>query len=106
MRRARRGRLAGDGPAPATGERTAVLADWGGTRVEEIASGEVAVPVDFVQPHDEWVLVVRGHARLAVGGERFDLADGDWLLLPGGVPHRLELVEPGTRWLAVHAPPA
>jgi cupin 2 domain-containing protein len=79
-----------------------VLAAWAGTRVEEILSGQVELPVDYLQEHDEWVLVLSGGGRLTVGADHFDLGVGDWLLLPGGVPHRLEHMEPGTRWLAVH----
>ena len=39
---------------------------------------------------------------LEVGGERLDLAPGDWLFLPSGVPHSVVRTESGTSWLAVH----
>ena len=84
-----------------------MLVHWpGGARIEEISSGSVPVPVEYLQAHDEWVLVLQGGAVLSVGDRRFGLGAGDWLLLPGAIPHRLEHVEPGTRWLAVHGPPA
>ena len=59
-------------------------------------------PEDYLQDHDEWVTLLAGAAVLEVGGARVDLALGDWVLLPAGVPHRLVEVENGSNWLAVH----
>jgi len=47
--------------------------------------------------------VLAGRAALDVDGEQIDLFDGEWLLLPAGVRHRLLRTSPGTSWLAVHA---
>ena len=74
--------------------------------VEEILSGRLARPVDYVQEQDEWVVVLEGGAVLEVGDEHLELGAGDWVLLPAAVPHRLVETAPGTRWLAVHVPPA
>jgi mannose-6-phosphate isomerase-like protein (cupin superfamily) len=78
---------------------------WEGAsaRVEHIVSGRLEAPVDYDQDDDEWVLVLAGSAEIEIHGEVLDLAAGDWLLLPARTPHRLLSVEPGTRWLAVHA---
>lgn len=70
--------------------------------VEQIVSGEVEAAVDYLQDHDEFVVVLAGAALLEVDGEHLDLGAGDWLLLPRGTPHRLVTTEPGTNWLAVH----
>src|SRR5947209_8377711 len=86
---------------PPAGERTDVLVD-AGVRIEHIVSGEVDTPVDYVQEHDEWILLLEGDADLELGGERHALQADDWIVLPAGVPHRLVRVRPGTRWLAVH----
>lgn len=99
------GRLLPPGAAPAQGERTCVLVEAGGARVEQILSGQVAVPVDYCQDHAEWVLLLSGAAELEVDGSRRALGPGDWLLLPAGRPHRLTAVRPQTAWLAVHLPP-
>ena len=96
-----RGRLASADAAPAVGERTIALASAAGFTVEQTLSGVLEGPVEYVQDHDEWVLVVDGAATLAVDGTEHELTDGDWCHLSAGVPHVLVRVAPGTRWLAV-----
>ena len=102
----RRGRLADPSAAPAAGERTEVLASLGNVVVEQILTGRLDEPVDFDQPHDEWVVVLAGGATLEVGSELLELGPGDWVLLPARTPHRLVRARPGTSWLAVHRLPA
>jgi cupin 2 domain-containing protein len=70
--------------------------------VEQILSGQVEGPAAYLLDRDEWVAVLAGGASLEVGGEPVELAAGDWVLLPAGVPHRVVRVEPGTSWLAFH----
>jgi mannose-6-phosphate isomerase-like protein (cupin superfamily) len=77
----------------------------GNAVVEEILSGRLDGPVDYVQDQDEWVVVLEGGAVLEVGAEHVELDPGDWVLLPAAVPHRLVETTPGTRWLAVHVHP-
>lgn len=103
MTPALRGRLSPAAMAPGSGERSEVLARVGGAVVEYILSGRMSSPVDYDQPHDEWVVVLDGAAVLEVDDERVVLSSGDWILLPAHVPHRLVNTEPGTRWLALHA---
>jgi cupin 2 domain-containing protein len=98
-----RGRLRGAADAPVAGERSTQIAQVGNVAIEQILSGTLAAPVDFDQPHDEWVVVLAGAAALEVGGERVELVSGDWLLLPANVPHRLLETQAGTSWLALHA---
>lgn len=101
-----RGRLSPAAEAPEVGEDSVVLARLGGSVVEQIVSGSLASPVEYDQAHDEWVVVLDGAAVLEVGDERVELGDGDWVLLPAHVAHRLVETRPGTRWLAFHAPEA
>jgi cupin 2 domain-containing protein len=70
--------------------------------VEQILSGRVAASAEYLQGTDEWVTVLHGGAALEVGDEAVELAPGDWVLLPAGVPHRVVRVEAGTSWLAFH----
>ena len=74
--------------------------------VEQILSGPDVAPEDYLQEQDEWVTLLAGHAVLDVGDERVELGPGDWVLLPGGVPHRLVEVDSGSNWLAVHLHPS
>jgi mannose-6-phosphate isomerase-like protein (cupin superfamily) len=100
----RSGRLADASAAPAEGERHVVLATPGGARIEQILTGRLAGPARFVGDEDEWVVVLSGSARIEAGGEVHDLAAGDWVLIPAGETHVLADAQPGTVWLAVHAP--
>ena len=103
MNRVVSGRLRPSSDAPAVGERSEHIAQLGGVVVEQILSGAMAAPVDYDQDHDEWVVLLSGGATLDVGGERLDLAVGDWVLLPAHVQHRLVETVPGSSWLALHA---
>ncbi len=71
--------------------------------VQHILSGHLDQPVTYHQDHDEWVVLLSGAAEIEVHGTMHRLAAGDWLVLPGGIPHVLHTVAPGTSWLAVHA---
>jgi len=55
---------------------------------------------------EEWVLVLRGGARLAFADEPTsrELVTGDMLRIAPGRAHRVEATDPspGTLWLALH----
>jgi cupin 2 domain-containing protein len=97
-----RGRLEGRAAAPASGEVVRRLLAVRNLVVEEILSGRLDRPVDYVQDEDEWVALLEGRARLEVEGRTLELGPGDWLFLPSGLRHTLLETEPGTTWLAVH----
>jgi cupin 2 domain-containing protein len=76
--------------------------------VERIVSRGHATPAGqwLQQERDEWVVVVQGHAELSFpDGARVSLRRGDHVLVPAGMPHRVERTstEPPCIWLAVHA---
>jgi cupin 2 domain-containing protein len=100
-----KGRLRDASEAPAIGESAERVHAFGNAFVEQILSGRLDVPADYLQEQDEWVVVLEGAATLEVGGETVELAARDWLFLPSGRPHRLVETEPGTSWLAVHVYP-
>ena len=95
-------------PCPAAGhERTDPLASGSGWRLERIHSCLASSPEGFWydQTELEWVLVLRGSARLQFADEAQvrDLCVGDSLLI---TPHRRHRVvatdpDPGTLWLAL-----
>jgi cupin 2 domain-containing protein len=87
---------------PASGEAFHRLAEVGATRIEHIVSSDTPDPGEQVQAWDEWVVLLRGAARLDLGGVPVDLGAGDWLLIPAGTRHRVLWTEAGTHWIAVH----
>lgn len=87
---------------PTVGERVDTLLSHRNLVIERIVSGADIQPVDYVQPQDEWVILLRGGADMDIAGEHARLVPGDPVFLPAGTPHRVERCEPGTLWLAVH----
>lgn len=62
----------------------------------------------YDQEWGEWVMVLRGAARLAFAdGEEVSVGPGDYLYIPAHVRHRVVWTDPGqeTLWLAVHCRP-
>ena len=92
---------------PATGETEDFLTlfETDLVRVERIVSDEHYSPPGFWydQPHDEWVMVLRGKAVIEFedGGQEI-LVEGDSLKIPAGCVHRVSQTAMRTVWLAIH----
>jgi cupin 2 domain-containing protein len=89
------GRLLEPSDAPHNGERIEEIARIRNVMIEQILSGQVE-PADFLQAHDEWVLVLSRGATLDVDGNIRELRTHDWVLVRAGTPHRLLTAQPGT----------
>jgi cupin 2 domain-containing protein len=76
-------------------------------RVEKIVSKGHSTPADFWydQYENEWVLVVKGKARLKFfdDADLVELKEGDYLNISAHTKHRVEWTDPETEtiWLAV-----
>ena len=99
------GNLFDDAGAPPTGERFDELLRHRNLVVERIVSSSDITPTEYVQAQDEWVLLLRGSARMTIAGQVVDLRAGEHIFLPAGVPHRVDAVSQGATWLAVHLHP-
>ena len=94
-------------PPPGPEEAVTVLLERPGLRLERIVSHGQASPEDFWydQPEGEWVMVVRGAARLRLAGEAEDrrLGPGDHIYLAPHLKHRVSWTAPDepTVWLAL-----
>jgi cupin 2 domain-containing protein len=77
-----------------------------GVRIERIVSRGQASPEGlwYDQPQHEWVVVLRGAARLTIQDRSVELRPGDFVNIPAHVRHRVEWTTPDepTIWLAVH----
>ena len=84
------------------------LASGRSARIVRIVSTGYATPEGdwYDQDEDEWVVVLKGKARLKFADDRPDLemAPGDHVLLPAHCRHRVDWTsdEEPTVWLAVH----
>ena len=94
------------GPSDSLGrEHLLILFENETVRIERIASHSHSSPAGlwYDQPQAEWVIVLRGHAVLELeDGELIPLQEGDYLLIPSHLRHRVRQTGPDTLWLAVH----
>ena len=107
----RAGSVYADIPAASPEEVCEVLAaavDW---KLVRIVSLGHATPAGtwYDQDEDEWVMVLRGRARLFVEGETETrvMKPGDWVEIPAHRRHRVAWTDPSepTIWLALHYRP-
>jgi len=95
-----------DSSPPPTGERLDTLLLRGDLRIERIISSASSSSVEYLQPQDEWVILLRGAASMEVAGQSLSLAPGDYIFLPAGTPHSVLWTEDASLWLAIHSPAA
>jgi cupin 2 domain-containing protein len=95
-------------PADTAHEAFDEMLNMPGLRIERIVSHGQSSPAGFwyEQPWDEWVIVLKGEARLQIQGqeEPLQLRAGDHCWLPAGRRHRVISTshDGPTIWLAVH----
>lgn len=101
----RSGNLFSGSTPPPSGETFEALLEHRNLVVERIVSSDGPKSGVYVQPQDEWVLLLRGRAVLRVQGRRMELEPGDHVFLPAGEEHLVEETSGGALWLAVHLHP-
>ena len=93
-------------PTRLPAELTNTLLDTADVRIERIVSHGHASPADFWydQPQAEWVIVLKGAARLQFEDGTVEMKPGDFVNIPAHRKHRVEWTTPDepTVWLAVH----
>jgi len=99
-----------DAPRELPEELVTLLAHGAGVRIERIVSTGHTSPPGFWydQPEHEWVVVLRGAAKLDLVDRTVELRAGDYLLIPAHQRHRVAWTTPNeaTIWLAVFFPHA
>ena len=100
--------LLSDVPTELPAELFETILQSGSFRIERIASRGHSSPEGFWydQGGNEWVLVLRGAAKLQFDGERdaLEMKPGDFVNIPAHKRHRVEWTDPNqpTIWLAIH----
>jgi cupin 2 domain-containing protein len=93
-------------PADFQTEISNVLAQGPHVRIERIVSHGQASPPDFWydQSQDEFVVVLRGAARLRFDNGVVEMTAGSYLNIPAHQRHRVDWTTPDepTIWLAIH----
>lgn len=94
-----------DIPAELPAELFTTLVESQHVRIERIVSQGHASPEGFWydQPEHEWVLLLKGSARLGFEDQTVELKPGDFVNIPAHKKHRVEWTTPeeATTWLAV-----
>jgi cupin 2 domain-containing protein len=72
--------------------------------IERILSPPETVTEMSAQPHDEWICILQGNARLEMDDQVHQLYRGDQMLIPANTLHRVLTTShrPHCLWLAVH----
>ena len=99
------GNLFTQAETPTAGERFDELLCHRNLVIERIVSSSATERCEYVQPQDEWVMLVQGEAMMTVAGKTVTLKAGDYLFLPAHVPHTVEHTSHGAIWLAIHLHP-
>ena len=93
-------------PSHLPDERFTTLLETAEVRVERIISLGLASPAGFWYNQDqhEWVVVLKGEARLRFEDRQIELRPGDCVNIPARKKHRVEWTAPNepTIWLAIH----
>ena len=93
-------------PANLPSELVTTLLTSENVRIERIVSHGHASPQGFWfdQDQHEWVMVLKGAARLRFEDETVEMQPGDFMNVPAHAKHRVEWTTPDepTIWLAVH----
>ena len=94
-----------DLPAHLPAEIVTKLLVAGSLRIERIISHGHASPADFWydQPQHEWVIVLKGAARLQFEDGMVEMNPGDFINIPAFKKHRVDWTTPEepTVWLGV-----
>ena len=97
--------LFADLPQQLPDELSTTLLEAANVRIERIVSHGHASPADFWydQPQHEWVIVLKGAARLQFEDGMVEMKVGDFVNIPANKKHRVEWTMPNepTIWLAV-----
>ncbi|MED7788910.1 cupin domain-containing protein [Francisella sp. 19X1-34] len=73
-------------------------------QIEKIISYGQVTDIDkpYIQDHDEWVLVLKGSAKLVLESKEYNLGEGEYLLIPKNTKHWVTYTANPTIWLAIH----
>lgn len=90
--------------ADTKGESFETLLESKNITIERILSPPDTITEVSQQPHDEWVCVLQGSAKLEMGDQQITLRRGDSTLIPAHTAHRVLTTshQPHCIWLAVH----
>lgn len=91
-----------DYKVPDIEEEFTTLFEGKSIKIVRIVSSDKVEPKEYCQDDDEFVVVLKGAAKLDIDEEIVTLKSGDTLYIPKETKHRVLETQKGTLWLAVH----
>jgi cupin 2 domain-containing protein len=70
-------------------------------KIEKIVSNTIKTPKKFCEEQDEFVVLLKGCAKLEINGSIKKLKAGDFLFIPAKTPHTLLKTKKTAIWLAI-----
>jgi len=70
--------------------------------IKRIVSNTLQTPQTFQQNEDEWVILLKGCAKIEINSEIKKLKAGDFLFIPANTKHTLLKTKKTAIWLAIH----
>ena len=70
--------------------------------IKKIISNTLKTPKTFCQKEDEFVILLKGCAKIEINGEIKKLKSGDFLFIPANTPHTLLKTKKTAVWLTIH----
>jgi cupin 2 domain-containing protein len=83
-------------------ENFRTLLEHKNVEIKTIVSNTLKTPQTFKQDKDEWVVVLKGCAKLEINGIVHKLKAGDSLFIPAQTQHILQKTKKVVVWLAVY----
>jgi len=71
-------------------------------KIKKIISNTLKTPQTFCQKEDEFVVLLKGCAKIEINGTVKKLKAGDWLFITANTPHTLIKTKKTAIWLTVH----
>jgi cupin 2 domain-containing protein len=94
--------LNADDLPPVDGEFFETILKRKNVEIKKIISNTLKTPKKFVQQEDEFVVLLKGCAKIEINGIVKKLKAGDWLFIPANTPHTVLKTKKTAIWLAVH----
>lgn len=91
-----------DHKVPDIEEEFTTLFEGKSIKIVRIVSSDKVEPKEYCQDEDEFVVVLKGAAKLDMNGKVVTLQSGDTLYIPKETKHKVLETQKGTLWLAVH----
>jgi len=87
---------------PPFNEEFKTILEYKNIKIVRIVSSDILEVVEYCQSEDEWVVLLKGEAKVELNGVIKLLKSGDILFIEAHTPHKVLATSKGALWLAIH----